>query len=72
MWHIQAIHKAEAHCVSSVSRLFIFFGVSRLLFFFWRKSPVEKKTEKCMIRDLRFFCDATYTKKRKLRDLRFF
>ena len=24
-----------------------------------------KKTEKCMIRALRFFCDATYTKKKK-------
>ena len=24
-----------------------------------------------MVRDLRFFCDATYTKKKKLRDLRF-
>ena len=44
--------------------LIFFFGVSRLFFFFWRKSRVEKKTEKCMIRDLRFFCDATYTKKK--------
>ena len=52
-----------------------------LIFFFWRKSRFfffgvsrlwGKKTEKCMIRDLRFFCDATYTKKKKLCDLPFF
>ena len=56
--------------VSSVSRLFFFLRKS-LIFFFGVSRVWKKKTEKCMIRDLRFFCDATYTKK-KLRDLRFF
>ena len=31
------------------------FGPKPVFFLFWRKSCVEKKTEKCMIRDLRFF-----------------
>ena len=40
--------------VSSVSRFFLF-GVSRLFNFFWRKLSEGKKTQKYMVRDLRFF-----------------
>ena len=48
------------------SLFFFFFGVGRLVIFFFGVSRVwKKKTEKCMIRDLRFFCDTTYTKKKK-------
>ena len=39
----------------------IFFIWRKSLFFFRRKSNVGNKTRKCMVRDLRFFCDATYT-----------
>ena len=49
-----------------------FFWRKSLIFFFRRKSRVEKKTEKCMIRDLRFFCDATYTKKKSYATYAFF
>ena len=45
-----------------VAYLFFFLGVSRV----WKK-----KTRKCMVHDLRFFCDLTYTLKKKLRNLRF-
>ena len=48
--------------VSSVSRFFfLLFGVSRLFFFLGLSRVCEKKTRKCMVRDLCFFCDATYT-----------
>ena len=58
--------------VKRKSLIFFFFGVSRLFFFFGVSRVWKKKTEKCMIRDLRFFCDATYTKKKKISELRFF
>ena len=53
--------------------LIFFFGVSRLFFFFFGVSRVwRKKPKKCMIRDLRFFCDATYTKKKSYVTYAFF
>ena len=56
-----------------VKRKLLIFVIWRksLNFFFRRKSNVEKKTRKFMVRDLRFFCDATYTKKNKLHNIRF-
>ena len=47
--------------VKRKSLIFFIWRKSLICFFFRRKSSVEKKTPECMVRDLRFFCDATYT-----------